>query len=217
VAEQDCTGSALLSLDRAAAHFEQIEMKPGNFSHVEAGLAAGLRRARAAFRDAYAHPGDESFHEWRKSVQLHWRHMQLISRAWPEMFGARIELARQLSQILGDDHDLTILQAHLASLRDDASSTEAFEALLCAMTLRQTDLRAVAAPLGTMLFADRPKRFASRTKAIWKAAKRRNSLPTTLASTATTDAAHADGDVKPGSGTDTSPVRLLAIPDKKSA
>ncbi len=54
---------------------------------------------------------DEDFHALRKSVQQHWRHMQLLSRAWPEALSARADEAKALSQLLGEDHDLYVLRS----------------------------------------------------------------------------------------------------------
>ena len=48
------------------------------------GSRHAYRKARKAFRASYREPSDEAFHAWRKAVQLHWRHMLLLSRGWPE-------------------------------------------------------------------------------------------------------------------------------------
>ena len=45
----------------------------------------------------------------RKAVQWHWRQMSLLGRAWPDEFAVRVTAARELSQMLGDDHDLAML------------------------------------------------------------------------------------------------------------
>jgi hypothetical protein len=60
------------------------------------GLEKVYRKARRAFAVAYAEPDDEAFHEWRKAVQQHWRHMALIANAWPDAMKAREALAREL-------------------------------------------------------------------------------------------------------------------------
>ena len=68
-----------------------------------------LPASRKAMKNAYGEPSDESFHTMRKAVQWHWRQMSLLGRAWPDEFAVRVTAARELSQMLGDDHDLAML------------------------------------------------------------------------------------------------------------
>ncbi len=74
-----------------------------------AGLGTSLEACREAFAPAFAGDDGEALHEWRKSVQLHWRHMQLVEAAWPAQCAARIEEARIISQLTGEARDLGLL------------------------------------------------------------------------------------------------------------
>ncbi len=98
------------------------------------GLEKSYGKARKAMKNAYSEPSDESFHALRKAVQWHWRQMSLLARAWPDEFAVRVSAARELSQMLGDDHDLAMLVA-VAATADDIS----YEHKRC-------DRRAVSAP-----------------------------------------------------------------------
>ncbi|MFP4539297.1 MAG: CHAD domain-containing protein, partial [Dichotomicrobium sp.] len=82
-------------------------------------LMAGLRATYAGGRKAMKHAyrdgvDDEAFHEWRKFVQRHWRHLQLVRLAWPDGLRPRIALASELSGIIGEDHDLGVLAEFIA-------------------------------------------------------------------------------------------------------
>lgn len=167
---------ALVALDRALRRFRRLDLKPDNFSVLAAGMTRSYRRGVIAFEAAYATESDEAFHDWRKAVQAHWRHMQLISRAWPALIEARVVAARALSQILGDDHDLALVRQRLESLPGgtlDAGDTREITRMIAD---RQRDLRARARPRGHMIFAERPKAHGRWITALWKAAVARERI-----------------------------------------
>ena len=98
---------ALLALRPAMAN---IAVYPDDLRPVAKGLRDSYRDGRKAFARAFASGADEDFHDWRKTLQHHWRHMQLLTPCWPSELTARAELTRSLSQILGDDHDIALIQ-----------------------------------------------------------------------------------------------------------
>lgn len=85
---------------------------------IVAGSAATYRRCRRAFATAIGAGGDEDFHEARKAIQYHWRHMVLLAPAWPEHFHARSTEARRLAQLLGEDHDMAVLREFVTAAHD---------------------------------------------------------------------------------------------------
>lgn len=159
------------------AKFKKLPLKDADFSVVEQGLRDAARNARRTYAEAYVLQSDEAFHEWRKCVQLHWRHMQLLARAWPEMFEARIGTAKHLSQLLGDEHDLSVLEAFANNLPESKMPQPDRAAALGLIEARKVELRAAAAPLGLRLHAERPKAFAASIGEIWKAARAADRLP----------------------------------------
>src|SRR5262249_54967812 len=113
---------------------------------------------------------EEAFHEWRKETQRHWRHMMLLSRAWPECMMARAGAARALSQVLGDDHDLALLTAFLHSQRASGIGEEAAGSITRLAFQRQRELRALAQPMGERLFLEGAGSLHRRIAAYWEAA-----------------------------------------------
>lgn len=164
-------------LAEAANSFEELSLEPGGLAVVLDGLETTYRRGRHAFEAAYEEATDEAFHELRKEVQRHWRHMQLLGRAWPEMFEARAGASRRLSQILGDDHDLSLLVSYLSGPM--ASHLPEGEAHRFAQSARerQDRLRAEAGPRVEQLLATRASAFRNEIGAIWKAARKIAQLP----------------------------------------
>jgi CHAD domain-containing protein len=161
---------ALGLLGEAGRRFGRLRLNGRDFEVVGAGLEASYRKGRRAFRRAYVERTDEAFHEWRKDTQRHWRHMMLLSRAWSECMSARAAAARELSQVLGDDHDLALLSAFVHSQRASGMGEEAAGNIKRLALQRQRELRALAEPMGDRLFAEGARGLHRRIAAYWEAA-----------------------------------------------
>lgn len=162
------------ALERAQRRFRRLHIDPDSFATLEQGLVRNYRKSLERRDVAYMEGTDDAFHEWRKCVQAHWRHMALLSKAWPALFEVHIEAARELSQVLGDDHDLALLRLRLAALPPDALWAEDANAIETMIRTRQQALRRSARPMGDMIFAERPKAHGRRIAAVWHGAAARN-------------------------------------------
>lgn len=147
-----------------------LAVYPDAFHPVAHGLRDSYRSGRKAFGHAFASADDEAFHDWRKTLQRHWRHMQLLAPCWPSELSARAELSRNLSQILGDDHDLAQLCKLVAAPTMVFASPEDTAAFLKRCRRRQKTLRREAETRGARLFVERSKPFVERIEAYWNAA-----------------------------------------------
>jgi CHAD domain-containing protein len=163
---------ALQRLDQARRLFTGKAAGGVDLEHVADGLEAVYRKARKAFRHAYREPSDESFHAWRKKVQLHWRHMALLSRGWPEAMSARAGEAKELSRLLGEDHDYSVLLAFVGELGESPVAPAALATLTERCRACQADLRAQARPRGERLFAERADDLKERVALYWTSAGR---------------------------------------------
>jgi CHAD domain-containing protein len=143
--------------------FEAARLKGRGMSPYISGMTQTYREGRKAFKTAYREPADEAFHILRKNVQAHWRHMALLSRAWPSAFDARIALARDISRLLGDDHDLALLKEQSAKLSDHDRG------IICKLCdERQQALREKAQARCALLYVERAADFEARMSAVWK-------------------------------------------------
>lgn len=169
-ADRRASGRVIAKTIVEARKFEKIAFKAKGFEAISAGFEETYRAGRRNFARAYKRPSDDAFHELRKAVQWHWRQMALISRAWPEYFEARIAAARHLAEILGEDHDLAILEEevrkHSLQLPDDAGPIEHL------IHLRKDELRQAAHPYAERLFAEKPGDFVRRISVYWNSAMR---------------------------------------------
>lgn len=159
------------ALQRAQTLFAIERLRGLAFEHVAVGLEQSFRKARRTFREAYKAETDEAFHNWRKATQAHWRHMQLLARGWPESIGARAAEAKELSRLLGEDHDLSVLINFAQSRNCNGLARADLEALTAACLKGQRQIRDVARLHGERLFADRPRHLKKRILRYWRAAE----------------------------------------------
>lgn len=131
------------------------------FAAIDGGLKTSYRRGRKGLAVAYREPTPENFHEWRKRVKYHRYHTRLLRALWKAVMGARLREVKQLSDLLGDDHDLAVLRRVVLDDGDEfgGADTGAFVALI---DCRRRALERVVRPLGLRVFAEKPKHLSRR-------------------------------------------------------
>ena len=190
---------AIAALEAAAKSLDKLRVKQSSFEIVRRGVERSYRNARRDMKRSFATGIDEDFHVWRKSVQAHWRHMLLIDRAWPDMFAARAQLAKDMSDLLGLDHDLYVLIERANSLSDDDMEGAGRDALVEAAHERQREIRNELQIKAVILFAEPTSRFAANVGVYWRAAKAARKLAIKKK--------HIANDIAPCSGSPVSTLR----------
>lgn len=204
---QNQTGNAEATLDAVRVQalrdalksegkrLRKARLKGHGLAAIIDGVGATYTAGRRGLKRASKHPTDEHIHELRKAVQAHWRHMSLLSRAWPEEFATRVMAARELSQILGDDHDLALVKAAaVAHAAPDTALSDA-AAIVDLCNRRQDELRATMKPIALRLYAEDPQAFTQRMMVYWQTARR--TADATKASSAPSLAEKANGAANP--------------------
>ncbi len=126
------------------------------------GIEKTYRRARGALRASLEEPTDETLHDWRKRVKYAWYHVRLLERAAPSVLaplGARLH---DLSDALGDDHDLAVLAARLRSDPGEFDGEESVANALGLIDERRADLQERALRLGARLHVEPAPAYAAR-------------------------------------------------------
>ena len=111
-----------------------------------------------------------ALHEWRKRSKDLWYHLRLVRRAWPEVMTTTADEAHELSDRLGDDHDLVVLARDVEDARPPLTDHQ-LEHLRQLIGKRRKELQGEAFAYGERLFAEKPKRFVERIERYWDAAK----------------------------------------------
>lgn len=153
-------GEAVAALDGVAGRIDVWPLDGCDWTTVAAGMELAYARGRVAFAEADADPTVERLHDWRKRVKDYWYHQRLTTPAWPGVLGAQAEEAHQLSELLGDDHDLAVLADLLGGDRSLAPDPTG---LLELVGERRGELLAGARHLGALLYAERSGAFGRRT------------------------------------------------------
>ncbi|MFO7477625.1 MAG: CHAD domain-containing protein [Methyloceanibacter sp.] len=168
--ERSAASDAMRGLLEVRPAFAGLAVYPDDFSALSNGLRLCYRASRQAFRHAFAPERDEELHEWRKGVQHHWRQMQLLAPCWPSELSARADAARALSQILGDDHDISLLIRLVSTPTMMFGTPDETAAFLKRCRRRHKALRKAAHIQGERLFAERARPFAERIATYWQIA-----------------------------------------------
>lgn len=144
------------------------EFTDRGFALVAGDLQEIYRRGQRALRRTRKHSESATLHEWRKRVKDLRYSAQILTRKqpgnpnkqWIARLGAR---ADELSELLGEEHDLALLAARIDQHRDAfAGEKRTRKVLLKLIAKRRRRLRAQALRLGGELYGRTPRRFRKR-------------------------------------------------------
>lgn len=155
---------AATAIVAGAATIDDWELRGEGFALLSPGLKRAYARGRRAYRAVREDPTDESVHDWRKRVKDLWYQTRLVREAWDGPLKAVADEAHDLSDLLGDHHDLAVLIED-ARGRDDSDA----DALATVARRRQAELLRKALALGSRIYAEKPARLMGRLDAYWHA------------------------------------------------
>jgi Uncharacterized conserved protein len=133
------------------------------------GLHRSYRRGRKRLRSVEEEASVTNLHELRKRVKDLWYQLRLIADADSAMLGSLADHAHDLSDHLGDDHDLALLRDQVQRRRDAFASPGDQRHLLEEIDQRRGELQFAAISLGDRIYAEKPKRFIKRLHRRWEA------------------------------------------------
>jgi CHAD domain-containing protein len=162
---------AVAILKEARERVHDWPLERDSFDAIAGGLRRSYRRGRRAFVAASESPSAESIHEWRKRVKDLWYHHTLLRELWPPVMSAVGDEAHELSDRLGDDHDLVVLATWVRAHAD--SEPELFDA----MDRRRAELQSEAFALGGRVYAEKPSAYVRRMERLWSASETRVRAP----------------------------------------
>ena len=154
---------AVAVLEEARSRVDGWPVERDSFEAIADGLKRTYRRGRRDFGAAREEPTVESLHEWRKRAKELWYHHTLLRELWPPVMSAVGDQAHELSDLLGDDHDLAVLADWV---RRHARAEPEFYG---AVERRREELQTAAFALGALVYADKPSAFVKRLERLWTA------------------------------------------------
>lgn len=156
--------AAVAALREEASGPEEWPLEGTTFDALRPGLERiyrqGARRMRMAFEDG----SPDRFHDWRKSVKYLWYHMRILQGAWLDMLKPTTGALHDLSDVLGETHDLFELVCAVRALEPGFANGPSGELLAELVAERSAVLLARARPLGERLYAEESQAIVDRVK-----------------------------------------------------
>ena len=156
---------AVAILKEARQRVDDWPLQRNSFDALAGGVDRAYRRGRRALKSARREPSVEALHEWRKRVKDLWYHHTLLRALWPPVMAAIGDEAHELSDRLGDDHDLAVLASWVSE------NAQAGPDLFEAVERRRAKLQAEAFALGARVYAEKPRAFVGRLGRLWDASE----------------------------------------------
>lgn len=122
---------------------------------VEAGFGSAISAGRKAMNDAHETGAATAFHEWRKRVKDQWYHVRLFARVWPKLMAVHEAALHELSDLLGEHHDLTVVG-------------EVDPQLASSIAGRQQAIAVKARAVAEPIYAARARDRAREVMALWR-------------------------------------------------
>jgi CHAD domain-containing protein len=142
------------------------ELDGEGFELIAGGLKRSYGRGRKRFADTKDDPSAENVHEWRKRVKDLWYHLRIVQDTRPDKLKTVRDQAHDLSDLLGDHHDLAVLRED-AEGRAGLLRRETLDRLGELIEQRQAELLDDALSLGDEIYAEKPKKSVSRIGGYW--------------------------------------------------
>jgi CHAD domain-containing protein len=161
IESEDARAGALERLAAARAAIAELPLEHQSSKRLVAGLRRTYRDGRRAAKKARGSGDTEALHEWRKRVKDLWHQCQVLTPLWPKRMKEMTDAAHDLSDLLGEDHDLAVL-GETAHKHRRSMGKEERRVLERAIRRRRRKLQRAADRAGAKLYAERPGRLAAR-------------------------------------------------------
>ncbi|CDZ26024.1 CHAD domain-containing protein [Neorhizobium galegae] len=127
-------------------------------------------KALGAFAGCEEHGDAETYHELRKCGQTYWMHLSLLGGIWPSAMLAKQQQAKALVDLLGHEHDLSVLTGLVNENPELFGDSDTLARVLGAIITRQQALRHEALEAAHEVFADSAETESALIALLWEKA-----------------------------------------------
>lgn len=154
----DLFGKVASGLEDSLSRFHELPEIPNELNALLPGLKAVYGSGREHYLQVCEDPNKERLHEWRKQVKYLLHQFQVLQGYWPSALGINGTSLQQLSDYLGEEHDLALFDDLLRedSFRDKLHNIEAMQAYV---DQKRSHLQRSALNLGEFIYAREPDEF----------------------------------------------------------
>ena len=167
--QENISEQIVQQLNEVKMDMEKLSIPEEGFNAFYDGLKRVYKRGLKAMKSAQIDPTTENHHEWRKRVKYLWYQLRILKNSWPRGLKGYINELHELSNYLGDDHDLYDLRNELHSnslFNEDEMDVKQLDVLIDTYSNEKRD---VARILGEKIYAENKKAFVKRIKTYWEA------------------------------------------------
>jgi len=159
-------------LRRQARELDELDVARKGWRAICLGVKSSYGEGRQAYQTVLKNPTPENFHEWRKRAKDLWYQIRLLRPIWPEQMDAMANELKELTEYLGDDHDLVMLNEAVEKQGGGDGEFPEFESLNGLIKQRQSELQKAALALGARFYAEKPAAFCARLAGYWRTWRR---------------------------------------------
>ncbi|MGI2031043.1 CHAD domain-containing protein [Rhizobium panacihumi] len=174
--ETDLEDKIAAAIEQSHAAIDALQTLDLNDNPGKAGKCLGKawrkqrNAAASALAACHAKPEADVFHELRKSGQIYWMHLSLLRDLWPSAMAAKHQDAKNLVELLGHEHDLSVLTQLINEQPELFGDGDTMARLLGAVIAKQQALRHQALEMADTVFADDGEQESRLIALLWKTA-----------------------------------------------
>ena len=157
--EGDAVPEVLGELGEASARVRHWPLERDGIGVLAPGFKRIYRRGRRAYRAARREPSTENLHELRKRAKDLWYAAQIVRCASPKKMKRIVRRAHELSDLIGEDHDLALLDERARARRDRFADDAAVGELTRLVERRRGELRREAMDVARRLYRKKPRKL----------------------------------------------------------
>jgi CHAD domain-containing protein len=158
--ERAAVAEVLGELRQARARVADWPLEREGLDALAPGFQRIYRRGRRAYRSACQEPSTENLHELRKRAKYLWYAAQIVRGAAPKKMKRVARRAHELSDLIGEDHDLALLTERADERRDRFPDETAVRELATLVERRRAEIQREALDLARRLFRKKPRKVA---------------------------------------------------------
>lgn len=170
----DVLTSVKHELKNVRERVDSWKLKSDRWTAIDRSFKRVYKRGYQDLRQAKAEPTAENLHEWRKRVKYLRYQLKILSPMWSDLIEQWIDLTHDLTDYLGEDHDLAVLKEFVVSQPERFDSQSNKELLISLCDRRQQQLQLAAIDLGEKIYTEKPKRFSNRFGNYWQIWRKQN-------------------------------------------
>jgi CHAD domain-containing protein len=156
-------------LERIPRELATVKLDAKGWKAIAPGIETAFARGRNAYFAARRDPCPEHLHEWRKRVKDLWYQVRMLRPIYREKLASLAHDLKVLSEYLGDDHDLFMLDQSTETAHSKQGELFGPGALNDMIERRRRELQAAAFEAGARLYSETASDFCGRLARYWEA------------------------------------------------